>query len=130
MMNVMQAIEQTLSPASMDKTSIPIVAEDVAAAEADELATTMSEIDRLISNVAAEEIIAAAPDKGKIIEDASSKDKDFDLRHLGGQELSEADKSELKEFAISCGYQPESILFGGVAKRFWDAFATTPGRKS
>jgi hypothetical protein len=50
----------------------------------------------------------------KRIKDASSEDKDFDLRHLGCQLLSEEDKSELKEFAISCGYQPGSILFGGV----------------
>jgi hypothetical protein len=33
---------------------------------------------------------------------------------LGGQELSEEDKLELKEFAISYGYQPRSLLFGGV----------------
>jgi hypothetical protein len=65
--------------------------------------------------VVAEKDIAAAPsDKGKRIEDASSEDKDFDLRHLGGQLLSKEDKSELKEFAISCGCQPESILFAGV----------------
>jgi hypothetical protein len=38
----------------------------------------------------------------------------FDLRHLGGQQLSKEDISELKEFAISCGYQPGSMLFGGV----------------
>ena len=78
----------------------------------------------------AEENVAAMPDKGTRIEDASSKDKDFHLRHLGGQELSEEDKLELKEFAISCGYQPGSILFGGSTKRFWDAFATAMGRKS
>jgi hypothetical protein len=33
---------------------------------------------------------------------------------LGGQQVSEEDISELKEFAISCGYQPGSMLFGGV----------------
>jgi hypothetical protein len=38
----------------------------------------------------------------------------FDLWHLGGQQLSEEDISELKEFAISYGYQPGSMLFGGV----------------
>jgi hypothetical protein len=114
MINVMQAIEQTLPPASTDKTAVPIDAEDTARAKADELATTMSEIDRLISDVVAKENVAAATDKGKIIEDASSEDKGFDLRNLGGQELSEEDKSKLKEFAISCGYQPRSILFGGV----------------
>jgi hypothetical protein len=64
--------------------------------------------------VVAEENMAATPDKGKRNEGASSEDKDFDLRHLGGQELSRKDKSGLKEFAISCGYQPRSILFGGV----------------
>jgi hypothetical protein len=30
--------------------------------------------------------------KGKEVVDASSEEKSFDLRHLGGQELSEADK--------------------------------------
>jgi hypothetical protein len=91
----------------------------------------MSEINRLISDVVAEKDVAAMPsDKGKRIEDASSEDKDFNLRHLGGQLLSEEDKSELKEFVISCGYQPRSILFDGWTKRFWDAFVTVPGLKS
>jgi hypothetical protein len=44
----------------------------------------------------------------------NAEDKNFDLRHLGGQQLSEEDISELKEFAISCGYQPGSMLFGEV----------------
>jgi hypothetical protein len=115
MMNVMQAIEQTSPPASAAKEAMRVDAEDTTRAEADELTTTMSEIDRLISDVVAEKDVAAAPsDKGRRIEDASSKDKDFDLRHLGGQLLYEGDKSELKEFVISCGYQPGSILFDGV----------------
>ena len=114
MMNVMQAIEQTLPPASANKTIVSTDAEDTTGEEDDELATTISEIDRLISDVVAKKGVAAAPDKGKRIEDASSEDKDFDLRHLGGQELPEEDKSELKEFAISRGYEPGSILFGGV----------------
>jgi hypothetical protein len=114
MMNVMQAIEQMPPPASADKTVVPVGPEDNAGAKADELATTLSEIDRLISDVVAEKDIAITPDKGKRIEDASSEDKDFDLWHLGVQDLSEEDKSEFKEFAISCGYQPRSILFGWV----------------
>jgi hypothetical protein len=28
--------------------------------------------------------------------------------------LSEAEKEELREYAISCGYQPGALLFGGV----------------
>jgi hypothetical protein len=38
----------------------------------------------------------------------------FDLRHLGVQQLSEEDISELREFAIFCGYQLGSMIFGGV----------------
>jgi hypothetical protein len=89
MINVMQAIEQMLPPASATKATMPIGTEDITGAEADELATTISEIDILILDVAAEENVATTPDKGKRIEDTSSEDKDFDLRHLGGQELSE-----------------------------------------
>jgi hypothetical protein len=115
MMNVMQAIEQTSPPASADKAIMHVDAEDTAATEANNLATTMLEIDRLISDVVAEKDVAATPsDKGKRIEETSSQNKNFDLRHLGGQQLSEEDMSELKEFAISCRYQPGSMLFGGV----------------
>jgi hypothetical protein len=53
-------------------------------------------------------------DKGKRIEETSSENMNFDLWHLGGQQFSEEDISELKEFAISCAYQPGSMLFGGV----------------
>jgi hypothetical protein len=42
--------------------------------------------------------------KGKRTEEASSEDKSFDLRCLGGQRLSKADISELKEFVVSSGY--------------------------
>jgi hypothetical protein len=102
--NVMQAIEQTPPLASVAKASIPADTKDVVEVEAEELATMMSGIYKLISDVVAEENMAAAPDKGKRIEEASSEEKDFDLRHLGGQELFEEDKIELKEFAMSCGY--------------------------
>jgi hypothetical protein len=81
----------------------------------DNLATIMLEIDRLISDVVSEKDIAeASPDKGKRSEETSSEDKNFDLWHLGGQQLSEEDISELKEFALSCGYQPGSMLFGDI----------------
>jgi hypothetical protein len=38
----------------------------------------------------------------------------FDLRNLVGQELSEAEKKEVQEYGISCGYQPGAMLFGGI----------------
>jgi hypothetical protein len=76
MMNVMQAIEQTLPPASADKAIMPVDAEDATGAKTDNLATTMSEIDRLISDVVAEKDVAAAPsDKGKRTEEISLEDK-------------------------------------------------------
>jgi hypothetical protein len=129
MMNVMQAIEQTLPPASTDETVVTVDAEDTAGADADELATTMSEIDKLISDVVAEKDVAASPDKGKRIEDASSEDKDFDLQHLGGQEVSEEDKSELKEYAISCGYEPGTILFDRVNEEILGCIRDRAGAK-
>jgi hypothetical protein len=52
--------------------------------------------------------------KEKKVADATSEEKDFDLWNLVGQELSEAEKKELKEYGISCGYQPGSMLFGGI----------------
>jgi hypothetical protein len=130
MMNVMQAIKQALPPASADKAAMPVDVEDTARAEADNLATTMSEIDRLISDVVAKKDVAASPsDKGKIIEDTSSEDKNFDFWHLGGQQLSEEDISELKEFAISCGYQPGSMLFGGVDEQILGCIRNRVGAK-
>jgi hypothetical protein len=42
--------------------------------------------------VIVEENVAAVPDKGKKVVYTSLVEKGFDLRHLGGQELSEADK--------------------------------------
>jgi hypothetical protein len=80
----------------------------------------MSEMDRIIADVVPEreidEVTAgkATPLNMKELEGASSESKDLDLRHLGGQELSEEDNFELKEFAIVGGYKTRSVLFGGV----------------
>jgi hypothetical protein len=46
--------------------------------------------------------------------EASSENRSFYLRHLRGQQLSEEDISKLKEFVVSGGYQPRSVLFGGI----------------
>jgi hypothetical protein len=77
----------------------------------------------------AEEDMAAEPGKGKEVVDASSKEKGFVLRHLGGQELSKADKEELKEYGISCGYQPGLCFLAELMKKFWEVYATAPGQK-
>jgi hypothetical protein len=46
---------------------------------------------------ATEETTAAKPEKEGITEDTT-----------------EAEKEELKEYAISCGYRPGALLFGGI----------------
>jgi hypothetical protein len=127
---VMQAIERTPPSASASKIT-PIASveatteantsvEAAAAAEATNLESTLSRIDKLLLDMAteetaaaAEEVMATVPDKGRRIVDAASEEKDFDLRNLVGQELSEAEK-ELQEYGISCGYQPGAMLFGGI----------------
>jgi hypothetical protein len=128
--NVMQAIERTPPLASASKiapiasaeaiTEADTSAKAASAAEAANLESTLSVIDKILSDMAAEETAAAAekvmakvPDKVKKIDDAASEKSDFDLRNLVGQELSEAEK-ELQEYGISCGYQPGAMLFGGI----------------
>jgi hypothetical protein len=96
--NVMQAIERTPPSASAVKTGIPADAEAEAegaaeAKDAGEAEMTMSDIDRLVSdifadvtaetNVATEETMAIMPDKGKEIDNTPSDERDFDLQHLG-----------------------------------------------
>jgi hypothetical protein len=127
----MEAIERTPPLASASRiahiasaeatTEAETSTEAAAAAEAANLESTLSGIDKLHSDMAAEETSAAAedvmaivPDKGKNIADAASEERDFDLWNLVGQELSEAEKKELQEYGISCGYQPGAMLFGGI----------------
>jgi hypothetical protein len=121
----MQAIEWTPPSASTSKitpiASAEATAEAAVAAKAANLESTLSGIDKLLLDMAAEETAAAAeevmatvPDKGKKIADAASEEKDFDLQNLVGQELSEAENKELQEYDISYGYQPRAMLFGGI----------------
>jgi hypothetical protein len=80
-----------------------------------------SDIDKMILNLTEEETVAAAaetlatmPEKEK----ESTKDilgeRDFYFQSMIVQELSKAEKEELREYVISCGYQPGALLFGGV----------------
>jgi hypothetical protein len=97
----MQAIEWTPPPASASR-MVPVASveaeaatkaegtiEAVAAADAVNLVSTMSEIDKFILDMVAEETIATAeenvaavPGKGKEVADTSSKENEFDLQHL------------------------------------------------
>jgi hypothetical protein len=128
---VMEAIERTTPSTSTSKIAptasteavaeANISAEAVAAAEATNLESTLCGIDKLLLDMAAEEaavaieeVMAIVPNKGKKNTEAASDEKDFDLRNIVGQELSEAEKKELQEYGISCGYQPGAMLFGGI----------------
>jgi hypothetical protein len=91
MMNVMRAVLDTPPPVIQKKVAPSVADEGPQQAESSggPLGTTLSEIDRLIANVAPEKntegTIAAETlaSKGKRTEEASSKNKSFDLRHLG-----------------------------------------------
>jgi hypothetical protein len=63
---------------------------------------------------ATEETMAPEPEKEKEITEDTSGEEIFNFQNLVGQELMKAEKEELKEYAISCGYQPGALLFGGV----------------
>jgi hypothetical protein len=54
------------------------------------------------------------PRKGKEIAEDISDEKGFNFQNIIGQELSKTEKEELREYAISCGYQPGVLLFGGI----------------
>jgi hypothetical protein len=116
---VMEAIERT-PPSASATTEANVSAEAATATEAANLESTLSGIDKLLLSMPTEEtaatveqVMAPVPNKGKKIVHAASEEKDFDLRNLVGQELSEAEK-ELQEYGISCGYQPGAMLFGGI----------------
>jgi hypothetical protein len=90
-------------------------------AEDTHLESTIADIDKMLLNMAAEEAVAATkettapePEKEKEIVEDTSEYEVFNFQNLVGQELTKAEKEELKEYAISCGYRPGALLFGGI----------------
>jgi hypothetical protein len=89
------------------------------------LESMVADIDKILLNMAAEEAAAeeaatateettaANLEKEEMTED-TSKDEAFNFQNLVDQELTKAEKQELKEYAISCGYRPRALLFGGI----------------
>jgi hypothetical protein len=90
------------------------------------LESMVADIDKILLNMAAEEAAAeeataatedtttAKPEKEKEMAEDTSEDEAFNFQNLVGQELTKAEKEELKEYAISCGYRPGALLFGGI----------------
>jgi hypothetical protein len=137
---IIEAIEETppspstsKTPADEDATTTEAApteatTTEAAAAEATNLESTFSDIDKMILNMAMEETAAAAeetlatvpgngekvPRKEKKIAEDISEERDFNFQNIIGEELSKAEKGELRVYAISCGYQPGALLFGGI----------------
>ena len=123
-----EAIEETPRPASASKapavestTAIEAAPAKAEPVEDANLESTLSNIDKILLDMATEEAAAATeetmatvPEKGKKIAKDASEEDIFNFQNLVGQELTKAEKEELKEYAISCGYQPGALLFGGV----------------
>jgi hypothetical protein len=87
-------------------------------AEDPNLETTLGDIDNMLLKMAEEEAAAAAVDttivKGKEQIEDILEEENFNFQVILGQELSETEKEELKKYAVSCGYKPGALLFGGV----------------
>jgi hypothetical protein len=104
------------------------------------LENMVADIDKMLLNMAADEAAAeeaaaatkettaAKPEKGEMTED-TSEDETFNFQNLVGQELTKAEKEELKEYAISCGYWPGALLFGGIDDERLDCIRDQTGAK-
>jgi hypothetical protein len=125
---VIEAIEETPPPASVSKapaiesaTATEAAPTEAATTEDANLESTLSDIDKILLDMAAEEAttvaeetMATVPGKEKEITEDISEEEKFNFQNIIGQELSKAEKEELRDYAISCGYQPGALLFGGV----------------
>jgi hypothetical protein len=117
---VIEAIEETPPPALGSKapavenaTTTEAAPAETATAEDANLESTISNIDKILLDMAAEEAATAAqetmatvPRKVKEIAEDTSEQEKFNFQNLIGQELSKTEKEELRDYAISCGYQP------------------------
>jgi hypothetical protein len=114
------------APAAKSSTATEVAPSEATDAEATgaediNLESMVADIDKILVDLAAEEATGATkeasapePGKKKEIAEETSEDEIFNFQNLIGQELTKAKKEELKEYAISCGYRPGAILFGGV----------------
>jgi hypothetical protein len=86
------------------------------------LENTLIDIDEMILNMAEETPATVSekrekmPGKEKEPAEDTSEEENFNFQNIIGPELSKAEKEELRDYAISCGYQPGALLFGGVAE--------------
>jgi len=93
-------------------------AAETGATEDPNLEDTLEVIDNILLKMTEEEAVVAAAsiatEKGKKQVEDILEERDFNFQDLLGQELTDAEKEELKKCAISCGYKLGATLFGGV----------------
>jgi hypothetical protein len=91
---------------------------EAGATEDPNLETTLDDIDNILLKMAEEEAAVVAvnttTEKGKEQIEDTLEEGNFNFQDILGQELTDAEKEELKKYAISCGYKPGSLLFGGI----------------
>jgi hypothetical protein len=91
---------------------------EAGATEDPNLEDTLEVIDNILLKMAEEEVAAvaasAATEKEKKQVEDILEEGDFKFQDLLGQELTDAEKEELKKYDVSCGYKPGAMLFGGV----------------
>jgi hypothetical protein len=146
---VIDAIEETPPSALASKTPAAEAAPteattaEATAVEATKLERVFSDIDKMILDMATEETVATAeetlalvPEKGekvfnkeKKITGDISEEGDFNFQNMIGQELSKTEKEELRDYVISCGYQPRALLFGGVDEESLECLRDRTGAK-
>jgi hypothetical protein len=109
------------APAVESTTATDATNAEDAGAEDINLESMVADIDKILLNMVAEEAVAATeeitasePERKKEITEDPSEDEAFMFQNLVGQELTKAEKEELKEYAISCGYRSGALLFGGI----------------
>jgi hypothetical protein len=107
-----------IATAGAETTGAEATGAEAGATEDSNLETTLEVIDNILLKLAEEEAAVAAvntaTEKGKEQIDEMSEEGDFNFQDLLGQELIDAEKEELKKYAISCGYKSGAMLFGGV----------------
>jgi hypothetical protein len=110
--------ETTGAEATGATTEAEAIGAETETTEDPNLETTLGDIDNILLKMAEEEAVAVAVnttiEKGKEQIEYTLEEENFNFQDILGQELTDTEKEELKKYAISCGYKPESLLFGGV----------------
>jgi hypothetical protein len=107
-----------IATAAAEATGAEATETEAGATEDSNLETTLEVIDNILLKMAEEEVVVAAvntaTEKGKEQVEDILEEESFNFQDLLGQNLTSAEKEELKKYALSCEYKPGSMLFGGV----------------